>query len=80
MSDLDDASQALFDALRARRRELADAEDVPAYVVFPDRTLIDIAVKKPIDKAAFAEIHGVGQAKLDRYADRFLAVVAEHQG
>jgi len=78
LSDLDEASQALFDALRAKRRELAEAEEVPAYVVFPDRTLIDIAMKKPTDKAAFADVHGVGQAKLDRYADMFLPIVAAH--
>lgn len=80
LSDLDDASQALFDALRARRRELAEAEDVPAYVVFADRTLIDIAIKKPLDRVAFAAVHGVGQAKLDRYADLFLPIVSEHLG
>ncbi|MEM7442735.1 MAG: DNA helicase RecQ [Pseudomonadota bacterium] len=79
LSDLDDGSQALFDALRAKRRELAEAEEVPAYVVFPDRTLIDMAIRKPADKISFAEVHGVGQAKLERYADRFLAVVAEHR-
>ena len=53
---------------------------MPAYVVFPDRTLIDIAVKKPTDRTAFANVHGVGQAKLDRYADMFLPIVAAHLG
>jgi len=70
-----DVDAALLDALKARRRELAAEQGVPAYVVFADRTLIDIAVRKPRTLAAFAEAHGVGAAKLERYGETFLAVV-----
>jgi ATP-dependent DNA helicase RecQ len=64
-------------ALKALRTRLAKEEAVPAYVIFSDRSLIDMAQRRPTTRSAFAEIHGVGQAKLDRYADAFLAVLRE---
>ncbi|MBF9233343.1 DNA helicase RecQ [Microvirga alba] len=64
--------------LKALRTRLAKEESVPAYVIFSDRSLIDMAAKRPTSTNAFGEIHGVGQAKLDRYADAFLAVVRDH--
>jgi ATP-dependent DNA helicase RecQ len=67
---------ALFDALKARRRELAEAAGVPPYVVFHDRTLIEMAQLRPASLPAFAELPGVGRSKLDKYADAFLAVIA----
>jgi superfamily II DNA helicase RecQ len=48
---------------------------VPAYVVFPDRTLVQIADRKPRDRTDLAAISGVGPTKLERYADEVLAVV-----
>lgn len=65
-------------ALKTLRTRLAKEEAVPAYVIFSDRSLVDMAVKRPKSVGAFGEIHGVGQAKLDRYADAFLTVVREH--
>ncbi|KAB0268314.1 DNA helicase RecQ [Microvirga brassicacearum] len=65
-------------ALKTLRTRLAKEEAVPAYVIFSDRSLVDMAVKRPKSAGAFGEIHGVGQAKLDRYADAFLTVVREH--
>jgi ATP-dependent DNA helicase RecQ len=47
-------------------------------VIFSDRSLIDMAARKPTSIRAFGEIHGVGQAKLDRYAEAFLDVVRRH--
>jgi ATP-dependent DNA helicase RecQ len=69
--------QALFDALKAKRRELAETAGVPPYVVFHDRTLVEMAQLRPGSLAAFAELPGVGRSKLDKYADAFLAVIAE---
>jgi ATP-dependent DNA helicase RecQ len=66
--------------LKALRTRLAKEEGVPAYVIFSDRSLIDMAAKRPVTVRAFGEIHGVGQAKLDRYADAFLEVVKAHAG
>jgi ATP-dependent DNA helicase RecQ len=67
-------------ALKALRTRLAKEEAVPAYVIFSDRSLIDMAQRRPATRSAFAGVHGVGQAKLDRYADAFLAVLREHAG
>jgi len=73
--DLDGADRELFQRLKARRGELAKAQNVPAYVVFPDRTLLEMAREKPQDTAAMGRLHGVGQAKLDRYAQTFLELI-----
>ena len=67
---------ALFDRLREWRRKRAQADGVPAYVVFHDRTLAEIAERKPRDWADLAAVAGVGPAKLERYADEVLAVVS----
>jgi ATP-dependent DNA helicase RecQ len=64
--------------LKALRTRLAKEEGVPAYVIFSDRSLIDMAAKRPTTVRAFGEVHGVGQAKLDRYADAFLEVLKAH--
>ena len=68
-----DAEAGLFDRLRALRKQLADDRGVPAYVVFSDKTLQDMAERRPRTRAAFLEVHGVGQKKLDQYGDQFLA-------
>jgi ATP-dependent DNA helicase RecQ len=67
--------EPLFSALKARRRALAEAQAVPAYVIFPDRTLAEIATRRPLTLDALAAVHGVGAAKLDRYGRAFLEVV-----
>lgn len=66
----------LFHALRACRAELARQQGVPPYVIFHDSTLAEMARLRPRDRRAFATLAGVGQAKLERYADAFLAVIA----
>ncbi|MDJ1008243.1 MAG: DNA helicase RecQ [Paracoccaceae bacterium] len=68
-------AQPLLSALKARRRALAEAQNVPAYVVFPDRTLIEIAECRPRTLDDLAAINGVGAKKLDRYGATFLEVV-----
>jgi DNA helicase-2/ATP-dependent DNA helicase PcrA len=65
----------LFDRLKEWRRRRARADGVPAYVVFPDRTLAAIAEREPHTRHALSAIAGVGPMKLDRYADEVLAVV-----
>ncbi|MCK0168815.1 DNA helicase RecQ [Jannaschia sp. S6380] len=65
----------LLSALKAKRRALAEAQGVPAYVVFTDRTLIEMAETKPATLDAMARISGVGATKLDRYGATFLSVV-----
>jgi ATP-dependent DNA helicase RecQ len=64
--------ERLLVALKSLRTEIARAEQVPAYVVFPDRTLAEMAVRRPRSLTAMSEIRGVGPAKLDKYGERFL--------
>jgi RecQ family ATP-dependent DNA helicase len=68
----------LFATLRSLRSELARRDGVPAYVVFPDRTLAEIAARRPQSLAALAGVRGVGPARLDRYGEQFLAAVRTH--
>ena len=67
---------AVFDRLKEWRRKRAQADGVPAYVVFHDRTLAEIAERRCKDWADLAAISGVGPSKLERYADEVLAVVS----
>ena len=73
--DADEASAELFILLRKRRKELADSGGVPPYVVFPDRTLREIAASRPQSLDALAEVFGVGERKLERYGEEMLAIV-----
>ncbi|MDF0601202.1 DNA helicase RecQ [Psychromarinibacter sp. C21-152] len=66
----------LLSALKAKRRALAEAARVPAYVIFPDRTLIEMAEARPETLDQMARISGVGAKKLDRYGAAFLEVIA----
>jgi ATP-dependent DNA helicase RecQ len=66
----------LFEALRETRRALAAEAGVPAYVIFHDSTLREIAAARPGNLAELAQVNGVGQAKLNRYGDAMLAAVA----
>jgi ATP-dependent DNA helicase RecQ len=75
MTDVTPETQALFDALRAWRRGQASAQGLPPYVIFHDKTLLDIARVRPASPRALGVINGVGQAKLDRYGAAVLEVV-----
>ena len=70
-----DDETTLLGALKALRLELARERGVPAYIVFPDRTLIDMARRRPRSEAEFAEVNGVGAAKLKQFAGPFLAAI-----
>ncbi len=65
----------LFSALKTLRSELARAQKVPAYVVFSDRTLAEMALRRPRTLTGMGDISGVGPTKLDRYGERFLDVI-----
>jgi ATP-dependent DNA helicase RecQ len=68
--------EPLLSALKAKRRALAEAARVPAYVIFPDRTLIEMAEKRPQDLDAMARVSGVGAKKLESFGAAFLEVIA----
>jgi len=72
---LDAHDEALLARLRTLRSSIARDEQVPAYVVFADRTLLEMAVRRPKNLASLGEIRGVGPVKLERYGTRFLDAV-----
>ncbi len=73
-----DADADLLGALKALRAAMAKAANQPAYVIFPDRTLIEMAKEKPRTLDAMGDIHGVGEQKLRKFGPAFLAVVKDH--
>ena len=68
---------ALLARLKQLRLEIARAEGVPAFTVFHDRSLQDMAARKPQSLERLADCHGVGTSKLDRYGERILAVLKD---
>jgi len=70
--------EALFDELRRLRKQLADAQGVPPYIVFGDATLVQMARDKPMDEQELLAISGVGLNKLEKYGHDFLDVIAEY--
>jgi len=70
---------ARFDALKAMRSRLAKAEEVPAYVIFPDRALRGIAVANPESLAQLERVSGVGPARLDRYGREVLECLRDQR-
>ncbi|MES0869497.1 DNA helicase RecQ [Pseudovibrio sp. SCP19] len=73
----DIADQELFEKLRARRMELARERNVPPYVIFNDKTLIEMAVERPQRLEEMLEISGVGESKLERFGPAFLEIIRD---
>ncbi|HEY4922913.1 MAG TPA: DNA helicase RecQ [Roseiarcus sp.] len=73
-----EASAGVLNALKALRSDLAHRQHQPAYVIFPDRTLIEMAARRPRNLEELAAIHGVGIAKLQKYGAAFLAIIQSH--
>ncbi|MGA7688295.1 MAG: HRDC domain-containing protein, partial [Jiangellales bacterium] len=69
------ADQALYDALRAERARIAEQASVPAYVVFHDSTLREMATRRPADPISLRQVPGIGAAKMAKYGEQFLAVI-----
>ena len=69
----------LLDAFKSLRLRLAKERQVPAYVIFSDRTLADMAQRRPHDLDSFAEVNGVGAAKLRDFGTLFLGIIAAHR-
>ncbi|MDD5276511.1 MAG: DNA helicase RecQ [Methylovulum sp.] len=68
---------SLWDALRVKRKEIAEAQDVPPYVIFHDATLMAMLENRPQNRQQMALISGIGVRKMELYADTFLAVIKE---
>ena len=69
----------LFDALRALRKTLAEENNVPPFVIFHDKTLLEMVTEQPANLKQMAEINGVGEQKLSRFGEAFLAVIQTYQ-
>ncbi len=67
----------LFEALRTLRYEIAREEAMPPYIIFSDKTLVDMCVKVPKDRQDMLQVSGVGENKYERYGERFLACIAD---
>jgi ATP-dependent DNA helicase RecQ len=68
----------LWETLRACRKQLADSNNVPPYVIFHDATLMEMVERQPQSREQFSNLSGVGESKLENYADAFLAVIQSH--
>jgi len=77
-SDLSAQDQTLFEALRSLRANLAKDQNVPPYVIFPDKTLAEMALIKPTSEGQMLDISGVGQVKFSRYGEVFLNEISNH--
>lgn len=74
---LSEADEALFQHLRGLRATIARAEGIAAFMVFPDRTLVEMARQKPVDLWALRSVHGVGERKREAYGERFVGAIAD---
>jgi ATP-dependent DNA helicase RecQ len=76
VAEADPRAGALLVRLKTLRMTLAKQARVPAYVIFSDRTLIDMAARVPLTKWDFGEVHGVGAAKQEKFAEIFLREIS----
>ncbi len=70
----------LFERLRILRTEIAREESLPPYIIFSDKTLVDMCVKAPLEKQEMMQVNGVGENKYARFGERFLAAVRDYTG
>lgn len=73
-----DVDDKLFDTLRKLRSQIANEQGVPAYVIFPNKTLEELSSVKPVDKFAFSLINGVGKMKLEKYSEAFIQEIQNY--
>lgn len=78
VSSKEEADDLLFQALRKLRLQLAKKDNMPAYIVFSDASLQDMAIKKPSTEEEFLQVSGVGQQKLENYGKLFLEEIAKY--
>ncbi len=72
------SNNALWEALRACRKKIADENNVPPFVIFHDATLSEMMELQPANNEQFLQLNGVGESKLEKYAAAFLKVISEH--
>jgi ATP-dependent DNA helicase recQ len=69
----------LFARLRFLRKQIADKENIPPYIVFNDATLQEMAQYQPVSNIEMLQINGVGSIKLERFGQPFMALIREHK-
>ena len=74
--ELDDRGKALFEHLRDLRNSFAKRKGVPPYVIFQDRSLLDMCLRKPSSRKELLDVYGVGESKAEQYGDDFLREIA----
>ena len=77
-NNVKDQDKALWEALRSCRKTLADEADVPPYLIFHDSTLMEMVERQPETHDQFSKLAGVGEKKLEAYAEPFLEVIKQH--
>lgn len=76
--DEPDYDQELFELLRTMRKDVADMTGVPPFVIFHDRTLMELAAVKPVSVGALLEIHGLGKSKCDKYGSQIIETIKDY--
>lgn len=71
---------AFFENLRELRREIAREKGIPPYLIFSDKTLVDMCVRLPMNREEMMEVNGMGAFKYEKYGERFLACIMEYTG
>lgn len=77
---LNSRGQELFEQLRELRTAIAGEAKMPPYIIFSDKTLLDMCVINPLNKQEMMKIKGVGENKYNKYGERFLEVIREYTG
>ncbi len=75
LMDKDPENEGLFQTLRQKRLEIAKRENLPPYVIFHDKTLIEMARTKPQNESQFLQLQGVGESKLKKYGNEFMQII-----
>ena len=75
-----ESEKALWESLRKLRRTFAEEQEVPAYIIVNDKTLYEMLRVQPTDMKSFSQINGIGQYKLEKYGQAFIALFREHKG
>ena len=78
-AEVGSCDRELFELLRSLRKEIADEQGVPPYIVFSDRSLRDMAARSPVSAEAMLSVSGVGEVKLERYGRRFLQLIRRYR-
>lgn len=77
---LNNRGLAFFEELRELRREIAREKGIPPYLVFSDKTLVDMCVRLPMNREEMMKVNGMGAFKYEKYGERFLACIMEYTG